>query len=135
VEFLEKLAVLTPRPAINQILYHGVLAPHAGWRPAVVAYGRLGDAATAPPEPMGKAEAERGGAARSRYWTWAALMRRAFDLDVLRCPRCVGRMEPTSPCPPSHSRREVAGPPARAVVCPMLSVLASQLEAGGRLVS
>jgi len=155
VEFLEKLAVLTPRPAINQILYHGVLAPHAGWRPAVVAYGRLGDPATAPPEPMGKAEAERGGAARSRYWTWAALMRRAFDLDVLRCPRCAGPMEliatvddpsvihrilahlalpsarddpesaavvfpprATSPHPPSRSRREVAGPPARAVFCP-----------------
>jgi putative transposase/transposase-like zinc-binding protein len=92
-EFLEKLAALTPRPAINLILYHGVLAPHARWRPAVVAYGRLGDAATAPHEPMGRAEAERGGAARSRYWTWAALMRRAFDLDVLRCPRCAGRME------------------------------------------
>src|SRR5215813_13264536 len=28
-----------------------------------------------------------------RYWPWAALMRRAFDLDVLRCPRCGGRME------------------------------------------
>ena len=27
VEFLEKLAALTPRPAINLILYHGVLAP------------------------------------------------------------------------------------------------------------
>src|SRR5262249_25812528 len=40
---------------------------------------------------MGRAEAER--AARSRYWTWAALMRRAFNLDVLRCPRCAGRME------------------------------------------
>jgi hypothetical protein len=24
----------------------------------------------------------------SLYWTWAALMRRAFGLDVLRCPRC-----------------------------------------------
>src|SRR5215470_9496780 len=93
VEFLEKLAALTPRPAINLILSHGVLAPHARWRPAVVAYGRLGDAATAPHEPMGRAEAERGGAARSRYWTWAALMRRAFDLDVLRCPRCAGPME------------------------------------------
>ena len=42
VEFLEKLAALTPRPAINLILYHGVLAPHARWRPAVVAYGRPG---------------------------------------------------------------------------------------------
>ena len=29
VEFLEKLAALTPRPAINLILYHGVLAAHA----------------------------------------------------------------------------------------------------------
>ena len=28
---LEKLAALTPRPRINLVLYHGVLAPHAGW--------------------------------------------------------------------------------------------------------
>src|SRR5262244_4337285 len=42
---------------------------------------------------MSRADAERGSAARSRYWTWAALMRRAFDLDVLCCPRCAGRME------------------------------------------
>jgi len=63
-------------------------------RPAVVAFGRPeDDAALAPHEPMGRAEAERYGAARSRYWRWAALMRRAFDLDVLRCPRCAGRME------------------------------------------
>jgi hypothetical protein len=25
-----------------------------------------------------------------RAWTWAALMRRVFDLDVLVCPRCDG---------------------------------------------
>jgi len=29
VEFLEKLGALTPQPAINLILCHGVLAPHA----------------------------------------------------------------------------------------------------------
>ena len=82
-------------------------------------------------------------------------MRRAFDLEVLRCPRCAGRMEliatiddpavihrilahlalpghgttpsprplcllreTTSPRSPSRSRCDVAGPPARAVVCP-----------------
>ena len=33
------------------------------------------------------------GAERPRHWTWAALMRRAIDLDVLRCPRCAGRMQ------------------------------------------
>ena len=25
-----------------------------------------------------------------RHWAWAALMRRAFDSDVLVCPRCGG---------------------------------------------
>jgi len=40
VEFLEKLAAVTPRPEINLVLYHGMLAPHARRRPEVVAYGR-----------------------------------------------------------------------------------------------
>ncbi len=53
-------------------MYHGVLAPHARWRPEVVAYRR---------------------AERPHYWTGTVLMRRAFDLDVLRCPRCSGRMQ------------------------------------------
>jgi hypothetical protein len=47
-ELLEKLAALTPRPRINLILYHGVLAPHARWRARVVAAAALpGTAATA----------------------------------------------------------------------------------------
>jgi hypothetical protein len=33
LEFLEKMAALTPRPESNLVLYHGVLAPHARWRP------------------------------------------------------------------------------------------------------
>ena len=37
---LERLASLTPRPRINVLLYHGILAPHAGGRAAAVAYGR-----------------------------------------------------------------------------------------------
>jgi hypothetical protein len=64
VELLERLAALTPRPRINLVLYHGVLAPHSRWRARVVAYGReaLGsvgsDAAVrcgtaAPPVPSG----------------------------------------------------------------------------------
>lgn len=32
-EFLERLAAITPRPHINLVLYHGVLAPRARWRP------------------------------------------------------------------------------------------------------
>ena len=49
IELLEKLAALTPRPRINLILYHGILAPHARWRAPVVAYGALpGTTSTAP---------------------------------------------------------------------------------------
>jgi hypothetical protein len=37
---LERLAALTPRPRINVLIYHGLLAPHAAGRAAAVAYGR-----------------------------------------------------------------------------------------------
>jgi hypothetical protein len=40
VELLERLAALTPRPRINLVLHHGVLAPHSRWRARAVAYGR-----------------------------------------------------------------------------------------------
>jgi hypothetical protein len=36
VELLERLAALIPRPRINLVLYHGVLAPRAAWRARVV---------------------------------------------------------------------------------------------------
>ena len=32
IEFLERLAALTPRPRINLVLYYGVLGAHAAWR-------------------------------------------------------------------------------------------------------
>jgi hypothetical protein len=32
VELLEKLAALIPRPYVNLIVYHGLLAPNAKWR-------------------------------------------------------------------------------------------------------
>jgi hypothetical protein len=89
---LEKLAALTPRPRINLVLYHGVLAPHAAWRARVVAYGaRPGEA---PMAASASPHANDGptAAPNARHWAWAALMRRAFDLDVLACPRCGGRL-------------------------------------------
>ena len=36
VAFLARLAVLVPRTRVNLVLYHGVLAPRAAWRVAVV---------------------------------------------------------------------------------------------------
>src|SRR5438094_15533 len=106
-----------PAPRINLVLYHGVLAPHARWRGRVVAHAGAEAGASAQadaaapdrvegsPDPAPEAgigarrepadAAERpgpNGDSQPRRWTWANLMRRAFDLDVLACPRCGGRM-------------------------------------------
>jgi len=92
MELLEKLAALTPRPRINLILYHGVLGPNARWRARVVAYGApLGTTATAA-NLEGDSDDEAASPSLSRHWAWANLMRRAFDVDVLACPRCGGRL-------------------------------------------
>jgi hypothetical protein len=77
VAFLERLAVLVPRPRVNLILYHGVLAPRAARRSAIV--------------PRERALAVGGRVRAGGGWRWAALMRRAFGLDVLACA-CGGRL-------------------------------------------
>jgi hypothetical protein len=64
LEFLERLAAITPRPETNLLICHGVLAPRARWRRRVVAYGRVapdptsasGSAAALAPAPDGVGE-------------------------------------------------------------------------------
>jgi hypothetical protein len=95
-ELLARLVPLVPRPRINLLLYHGVLAPNAPWRRAVVARGGEETTPDACPHPTPAAgpvadDALRG-RARPKYRAWAELMRRAFEADVLACPRCGGRM-------------------------------------------
>ena len=78
IEFLEKLAAIIPRPGVNLLLYHGS---------QVVSYGR-----PAPDSNARQLEASPRAVGTSGAWTWAALMRRVFDLDALACPRCGGRL-------------------------------------------
>jgi hypothetical protein len=97
LELLERLAVLTPRPRVNLILYYGVLAPRAAWRAAIVASAASTDAAgvhppTADNVDHADSEARRGGPSRSGGYQWAELMQRTFGFDVLACPRCGGRL-------------------------------------------
>src|SRR5206468_8649508 len=93
VAFLARLAVLIPRPRINLVLYYGLLAPRAPWRAAVVASAgsEWSDASTAvcPAEEEGH---DSAGRARPRGYLWAQLTRRTFEIDVLDCPRCDGRL-------------------------------------------
>ncbi len=131
VELLEKLAALTPRPRINLVLYHGILAPRARARARAVAHGAaqsLGESLpTAAKEPRadpsrpaadvcGTAPAEAPRAAneasppaKPRDWKWADLMRRVFDLDVLQCPRCGGRMSVIATIEAADVLRKILG--------------------------
>lgn len=94
VEFLGRLAVLVPRPRVNLILYHGVLAPRAAWRSAVVprpapAAGREAGGSEAD---TNAADARETARRRARGQCWAALMQRTYGIDVLACPWCGGRL-------------------------------------------
>jgi len=87
VELLERLVPLVPRPRINLVLHHGVLAPNAPWRREVVAraepeVGMLDSFPASAPadDPSKDANAD---SARPRYRAWADLMRRAFAADTL----------------------------------------------------
>jgi|GEM_PF-639569 len=128
LDFLGRLAALTPKPRVNLLLYHGVFAPHAARPRAAVARAReiAEDPAgngSAPGPPKGSAsrpEAGRSppidggvGAAlprKSGSVRWADLLRRVFEIDVLHCARCGGRLRfvaaiddpggPADPWPP-----------------------------------
>jgi Putative transposase len=94
LELLERLAVLTPRPRINLVLYYGVLAPRAVWRAAIVA-SSAGETQGGTPQTAPRPDVARDdGSAPRRPGAYlrAELMRRTFDVDVLACPHCGGRL-------------------------------------------
>jgi hypothetical protein len=91
LELLERLAVLTPRPRVNLVLYYGVLAPRALWRGAIVP--GIADGVDAREEPAPQdGDASCAKPSRAGAYQWAELMRRTFGVDVLACPRCDGRL-------------------------------------------
>jgi len=69
-------------PYKNYDSLHGVLAPAAAWRSAVIP-GRPEAEEEGPPAAVGSP--------RESASLWAALLRRVFAIDVFACPRCGGR--------------------------------------------
>lgn len=76
--FIERLASLVPFPRAHQLTYHGVLAPAAAFRDDVV------------PRPPSSRRRKNGSDASGcdHSYSWPELMRRVFDVDVLRCTSC-----------------------------------------------
>jgi hypothetical protein len=88
--FLARLAVLVPRPQVNLLLYHGVLAPRAAWRRQIVPTPSTVVAPTCATDEA--TTSTPGDTLIRRGWRWAALMQRVFAMDVLTCPQCGGRL-------------------------------------------
>ncbi len=100
-----------PNPAtarVNLVLYHGVLAPHARRRSRVVASASSEPTAPNALTPSDLTSLERPAPGASpRHWAWAHLMRRAFDVDVLACPRCGGRLRLVAALDDPHVIRRI----------------------------
>jgi hypothetical protein len=99
MELIERLAALVPPPKFNVTRYFGVLAPASTFRPLIVPQDKtliapvhLGcrPKVESPKTDSAKTNAKRG--RQPRNYSWAQLMMRVFELDVLACPRCGGRM-------------------------------------------
>ena len=80
LEFMQRLAALVPRPRLHLIRFHGVLAPNAKLRAAIV---------PGPPQKPGDDAGEHAQGAPARMG-WARLLKRVFDLDLEHCPQCGG---------------------------------------------
>jgi len=92
-ELIERLAALVPRPRTHLLTYHGVLAPAAGWRSAVVpACEQDGEGEESAARCVSRAAARASGVKRARRprTLWAELLLRVYGHDVLQCP-CGGR--------------------------------------------
>ena len=99
MELMERLAALVPPPRFNITRYFGVLAPASTFRPLIVPKDKTSIAPThsgcrprveSPKTDSAKTNAKRG--RQPRNYSWAQLMMRVFEFDVLSCPRCGGRM-------------------------------------------
>jgi len=87
LDFVGRLAALVPAPGRHEVRYHGTLAPNAGWRKLIVP-----KAPEAEPRGGCGGEGNKPAAQGSSRIAWADLIKRVFAVDVLKCPRCHGRM-------------------------------------------
>jgi hypothetical protein len=89
---------LVPPPMFNLVRYHGILSSVARWRSSIVPFAPEAadpahrDGCSAGKQPAHGGEKFLPGCCHLRNYTWAELMKRVWEVDVLECNRCGGRM-------------------------------------------
>jgi len=79
LDFIARLAALVPRPRTHLIRFHGLFAPNARHRRRVV---------PVPASAPGSEAGEPTVVPTRAQMSWGQRLRRVFDIDVSRCPRC-----------------------------------------------
>jgi len=96
IEFLARLAALVPRPRGNLVRYHGILAPNAKHRRAVVPNSsKRTRRRRTPAHPLVQApgrDHQDDPAAPTAPMNWMERLRRVFAIDLSICPDCGGRL-------------------------------------------
>jgi len=80
IELVEKVVALIPPPRANLLRYHGVFAPNAKERKAIV------------PKALTPKPNEETSEPRPRNRSWSELLKRSFAIDVMVCGSCGGKM-------------------------------------------
>ena len=90
LDLIARICAMIPPPRFNMIRFHGVLAPNAMLRSAVV------------PEPPDDLHSSQHGDQQLDFFDvpnprmprrpWAYLLKRVFAIDVTVCPKCAGSM-------------------------------------------
>ena len=75
-----------PPPRRHTVHYHGVLAPHAAWRPHVIPQGEGLDTPRRP-----RRTRTGNGLVPGTWIPWVELLRRVFRIQLFPCPRCGSR--------------------------------------------
>ena len=88
LDFIAKLAALTPKPRVNLTRFHGVFAPNSKWREQITPAKRGKTKALPEEERSDKSPAERHVAI-----TWAQRLKRVFNIDIETCNECGGAVK------------------------------------------
>lgn len=87
LSLLCRLATSVPPPRFHTVKYAGLLAPASSVRARIKPQPQPVVQLTEP------AQDDPPSAPGSAYRAWAELLKRTFDIDVLECPKCHGRMK------------------------------------------
>jgi hypothetical protein len=86
MEWIARITSHIPRKGAKQVIYYGAYSQ--AWR------GRERRQGILPKRPEDESSPERYGAVSARRrQRWAALLKKVWDIDALKCPECGSRMK------------------------------------------